>query len=139
MSLDLPQRRWITWDMKYLVPVFCLITTLCSAQAGENLLVNGDFEKADQQWLDVGKHDRSEITDDSGNNVLTLKLADSSISVTVSQEVPVKGGQMLRISGQVRVRSIQPGQAEWHNARIQLTWKDAEGNSVTPWPPSPGF
>ena len=28
------------------------------------------------------------------------------------------------------------GEASWHNARLQLTWKDANKKDVLPWPPS---
>lgn len=117
-----------------------LIFFTTSALGAENLLKNGDFESPDESWTHISTKEGATIKEEGGNHFLniTTQSNDQVHSRSSEQTINVGAGQWLQLTGKIRVNAVEPdGGATWHNARVQLTWKDEANKEVSPWPPSP--
>ncbi len=119
------------------------ISVLCGAGRAQDAvpLSNGDME-ADangNHWPDdwpqgAGLSWRAE----DGGHYLRLSPATPGDTVTAYRSVAVpQGVLLLELSYRVRYSDIQPGEEGWHDGRIILHFKDAEGRELQPAPDNP--
>lgn len=69
--------------------------------------------------------------EEAGNHFLRL-TADIDKLITVYREVRVQPGhKALKLTFRVRVQALERGKANWHDGRIILNFKDADGNKLS--------
>ncbi|HEX2950702.1 MAG TPA: hypothetical protein VHV83_14235, partial [Armatimonadota bacterium] len=108
----------------------------------ENLLCNGDFTRVDASghtvaWNYTGTPSGAAVMTDGAQAVLSLVNNDTATWVSLRQAVPLnRAAQVVEVSGRVRVSKATPGKADWHTTRLALSWTDAKGSIVTPYPRS---
>ena len=104
--------------------------------AGQNLLKNGNFDAELNEWVKSYSTVPIKVADEGSNHYLVLVSDDPKIGASVTQGIKVQPGQWYECTGRIRVKSITPGEKNFQNARVQLSWKDTADKDVTPWPPS---
>lgn len=122
-------RRWC----RTIAIMFSLFVTTTSAFAdsSQSLLSNGDFEAHTADGpKDWPTPEGVELINEDGNHFLRLH-ADLSRILTVYREIRVTPkDKALKLSFRVRVNAIERGKANWHDGRIILDFKDADGNKL---------
>jgi len=117
--------------------LLCLAPLLHAAQLGDELLQNGDFEKpaangtqpagwswgAGARWATAG-----------GNHWVVEDLPAVG-TATTNQTVPLEERYWkIRVSCRVRVTNVVLGAEGWNDARIAMSFYDADGEQVGGWP-----
>ncbi|WP_186776531.1 glycoside hydrolase family 5 protein [Rubripirellula reticaptiva] len=105
------------------VPVF--------AETATSLLSNSNFElgtaEKPQDWPTP---DGVTWLEEDGNHFLRFSASIDKM-LTVYREVRINPEyEALQLSFRVRVNSLQRGKANWHDGRIILDFKDADGNKL---------
>ncbi len=99
-----------------------------------DLLVNGRFEKGEPRphgWTVNG----ATLEKEDATRFLRLRPAKPGAAATAIQNVKLEPDWgFLRVSCRVRYRNIVRGAEGWHDGRIAMTFKDAKGQRVGPWP-----
>jgi len=103
-------------------------------------LSRGNLAVADGSWTnDWGRlpNGVSWQTQD-GNTFLRLEATEAGRTILVCRRVPIsEGARALELSWRQRVSHLKPGKEPWHDARILLEFKDADGHKIPNNPPSP--
>jgi hypothetical protein len=114
---------------------------LAAARAGDlprELLDNGSFEREapGRHWPDGWpRHPAAQWFLEDGNHFLRLQARQPGDTVSISRTVALQPDWgVLRVSCGVRYRDIVPGREGWHDGRIAMSFLDAEGRRVGPWP-----
>ncbi len=121
---------------KLLALALALGLRLC-AQTGEPPLIpDGDFEATDTAWpLPPG----AAIVAETNNHFLRLQADAPDLYIATPIAIPVSPGhEAYRFDFRARFAGIIAGTKQWHDGRIILDFKDAEGRRITS-PPPPYF
>ena len=111
------------------------ITLVAAEVPPAPLLPNGSFETdADaDQWPDgwpLAKDGASWI-EESGNHFLHLSAAEPGKMVMLYQQVRIpETVKALVLTWRMRVSDLKKGKQSWHDARIMMDFKDAEGKKL---------
>jgi hypothetical protein len=110
--------------------VLCLASPVVAADPS-NLLSNGDFEAGSSDSpTDWPTPAGVSWQEDEGNHYLHVE-ADPARMITVYREFPLRTQHTaLRLSFRVRVNKLERGKANWHDGRIILDFKDAQGTKL---------
>jgi hypothetical protein len=118
-----------------------LLTGALAARGGEfprQLLSNSDFEhaRAGSAWPDDWPHGGgARWLAEGGNHFLRLEVTSSGRTANVNRNVQLEPEWgTLRLSCRARFREIVPGKEGWHDGRIAMSFLDAGGKRVGPWP-----
>lgn len=123
--------------MKVLIAIvltMCGICLFAEHEEGVNLLPGNDFKlTADnlkpEGWTgNFGKG--ASIQKDSSGNFLRLENEDPDESVSAGIQAPIRLSpdmERIVVKGRVNVPKVTPGKENWHDARIALTFKRADG------------
>ena len=112
------------------------LATLCSlscAYAAEpaSLLSNSDFETAaGDKPADWPTPAGTSWENENGNHFLRLKAAAPGTSITVYRQLEVKGNSELTLTGKFRWTDVVRGKDNWHDGRLLIEFKNAEGTKV---------
>lgn len=114
----------------------CLATGCLAAAEPASLIPNGSFEKlngaAPVDWvLPAG----AALMEEKGNHFVRLTAGGAGKSVTLYRQVDVGQAKAIRISWRARWADVKRGAQPWHDARVVMDFKNADGKAV---PPSPG-
>ncbi len=110
--------------------------THAAGKSLNNLLRNGDF----QSPLLAGKriphwscNAAKLLAGSNGNLYLSLRTTSATRSASASQPLPLQPDwAVLRLTARINIKSIAPGRAVWHDARIALCQKLKNGKSYYP-------
>src|SRR5690606_38398703 len=61
------------------------------------------------------------------------------VTASLHRLVPLQGAKAVRFAFRVRHENVKRGSEPWHDARIILDFKDADGQNVRPNPSHPNF
>ena len=102
-----------------------------SALPAGNLVVNGDFEAAARGWPTSSlKRPGVERKTAEGNTWLAISRYGS-----VTQHVKLDPNwASIRVGCRMRVTEVVPGREGWHDARLAMSFSDAAGKRLDPWP-----
>ncbi len=111
-----------------------LIQSSFAADAPPSLLSNGNFE-ADRKakgWPDDWPQSKETSWEvENGNHFLRLKVLESGKLVMVYRQIPLKPDQKrLQLTFRTRYTDVKRGKDSWHDARILLDFKDAQGQKM---------
>lgn len=111
-----------------------------AAHAETNLLTNGDFETGDTSPAHWPMPQGVSWESEGGNSFLRLTPPAPDKMLTVYRVINVKPDhQAYEFTFRVRATEIQRGSANWHDARIVLDFKDADGKKLKGGPGHPNF
>ncbi|WP_309385504.1 glycoside hydrolase family 5 protein [Cerasicoccus frondis] len=93
------------------------------------LLSNGDFEAGAEDWpLPEGASIEVEA---DGNHYLRLQYLKPDYFLGSPRSIPLLPElQALRLSYRVRYENVQQGKKQWHDGRIIIDFKDANGKRI---------
>ncbi|MFH1496464.1 MAG: cellulase family glycosylhydrolase [Verrucomicrobiota bacterium] len=119
-----------------LIALLLLAPALSHAEsrATDSWLVNGDFQAGAEGWhlpsLDA-------LAEEDGNHFLRLQYQQPDQFLAAQRVVHVAPAhEAYTFSFRARFTDIQPGKQQWHDGRIILDFKDADGKRLTsPSPP----
>lgn len=113
-----------------------LLTAFCArAETADNLLSNGDFENAATGWPTP---DGTARVAEDRNHFLRIEARPEKM-VTVYREIAIPNTtRALRLSFKVRVSQLERGKENWHDGRIILNFKGADGTKLK-GAPTPNF
>ena len=95
------------------------------------LLSNGDFETGSDKPAGWPLPDGAAWSLEEGNHFLTVTARPEKM-VTVYREVPLSDDlHALRLRFRVRINELKRGKANWHDGRIILDFKDADGKKLS--------
>lgn len=129
------QRLTLAWLLSALI-----LAAPTLAEEPASLLSNGDFETADGDApKDWPTPDGVTWEEEDGNRFLRLH-ADPDKMLTVYRAVMIKPEyEAFKLTYKVRVNELQRGKENWHDGRIILDFKDADGKKLKPSPGHPSF
>lgn len=106
-----------------------------------SLVPNGDFEQAKDGWpVGWGRHDRAAYVEEDGNRFIRQTAAGPDQMVTLHKAVPLpKSAEALKLSFRARVEGVKVGKEKWHDARVIIDFKDADGKKLPGGPGHPAF
>lgn len=127
--------------------VYCTIALVLiaafTAHGADTLLPNGDFEAPGDrpewpaQWP---KPEGASWESEDGNHFLRLTPAKADQMLTVYRVVAVKPEhKAYAFSFRVRYTDLKRGKANWHDGRIILDFKDADGDKLRSGAKHPSF
>ncbi len=118
--------------------LFCLAAR--AEESTPSLLSNGDFEQAVDGWpKDWPRPDGVSYEEEDGNHFLRLHARPEKM-LTVYRVVHVKPEhKAYAFSFRARAIELKPGKANWHDGRIILDFKDADGKKMKGGPGHPNF
>jgi len=125
-----------------LVPMLCACVALATAVAEcqeadgdaptRNLFRNGDFESV-EGGKPVGLngwYKGAEVAEKDGNHWVHLTGRGSA-----AQNIPLEPHWFsLTVSCRMRLTDVAQGDEGWHDARLVMSFNDADGEHVDPWP-----
>jgi hypothetical protein len=127
-----------------LVVLSCNLAVLSAsgaAEGGEELakVLNGDFEAraeaGDSSAWQLPAN--ATIAEENGNRFLRL-AQEKAGNAWISQKVKLAPeSSKVRISGRVRLRNLQKGDASHETARLQYNFEDAKAERIGEWPIMP--
>lgn len=131
------------WMTTFLLATAVVPWTAAPAMAAEdNLLKNGNLE---QDANGDGKPDAWPTPDgvtwetEEGNRFLRLEARPDKM-LTVYHVVPISGEhEAFTFSFRARANDLKRGKANWHDGRIILDFKNADGKKLQPSPGHPSF
>ena len=127
-------RALLPAQLVMLVSLAAFAPPLPAQEAGANLVVNGDFERdADGDgWADGWqKRKGADIRREKGSAWLVL---DGSSAAT-RQDVKLKPEWWkLKLTMRMRITGVEVGDQSWKDARLAMSFHDAKGKRVGPWP-----
>ena len=97
-----------------------------------DLVTNGGFDVSGDGWATGWrKHANATIRHEAGNTWLALKGTQTSSS----QSVPLKPEwSQLHLTLRMRLTDVVLGKEGWQNARLAMSFHNADGERVGPWP-----
>lgn len=115
----------------FVVFTFCIALSHAAVETSEPanpLIINGDFEDGEKGWpLPEG----ASIEEEDGNHFLRLPYVKPNTYLGTSQSIRLSPGQeAFRFTVRARYRDIKMGAKQWHDGRIILDFRDADGNRV---------
>jgi hypothetical protein len=116
---------------------------LVPAVAQAQLISNGNFEtdsNADGQPDNWPLPDGAKVVTENGNRFLRLTPPGEDKMLTVYRVVPVSADdEAFALSFRARPNDLVRGKANWHDGRIIVDFKDAEGKKLSGGPGHPSF
>ncbi len=124
--------------MRFLLVPFLFLTlvSLHSAEPGDTLMVNGDFESGGLSGANSWTSGKGvSLESEDGNTFLRLQASEPGIQVQSYRKIKVPGGTpKLKVSFRVRFEGITAGVENWHTGRVIMHFKDASGAITKPDP-----
>jgi hypothetical protein len=122
-----------------LFPLLALATVaspLHSAEPGDTLMPNGDFESgalgSANGWTS-GKG--ASVEEEDGNKFLRLQATEPGVQVQSYRKIKIPAGTpKVKVSFRVRYDEITPGAENWHTGRVVMHFKDSTGAMTKPDP-----
>ncbi len=127
-----------------IIAPLCLTAQALAADApAVSLLSNGDFETAKADGASPKDWPTPDgvlwLKEDDGNHFLRLEARPDKM-LTVYRVVSVKPEhKAYKLTFRVRVNALTRGKEMWHDGRIILDFKNAEGTKLKPGPGHPNF
>jgi hypothetical protein len=145
--LRLPTRASVVNDCLTLLRLVALSCSLAipgatfAVDGSEDLtkVLNGDFENRVEAGSPSGWQlpANAAIQEENGNRFLRL-TQEKTGNAWISQKVKLAPeSSKVRISGRIRLRGLQKGDASHETARLQYNFEDAKGERVGGWPIMP--
>ena len=111
----------------------CAAAYASGAELGTELIANGDLSKLDAKGWPVGwpKGRGARVEKDGAGSRLVVDGAGSGVNF----RIPLKPefGQ-LKLSMQMKVSGVTLGKESWETGRLTMSFHDAKGDRVGPWP-----
>ncbi|MEI7948058.1 MAG: hypothetical protein WCJ02_15260, partial [bacterium] len=126
--------------MKTMMMVVALVSSTLTVfgQIGTELIPNGDYAKLDEKGWAVGwpqpRHAKIVKDTEGVRLVLTGTQAGVHFSIPLQED----WGQ-LKLSTQMRVTDVTPGNESWCTGRLTMNFVDANNKMVGAWPDVFGF
>ncbi len=96
-----------------------------------NLVVNGDFEQGAKGWpADAIRRKVASIQREGENSWLSIS-SYGGLAQTIKLDPEWAA---LRVTARMRVKDVVPGKEGWHDARLAMSFFDAQGKRLDPWP-----
>ncbi len=117
-----------------------LISTATLLHAGPNFIANGNMETAvDGFAKDWSKSEFAEYLEEGGNHFLRLNSGGTSKMPMFYKQINIaKDAKAFKFTARVRYDKVKQGKEKWHDARIIMDFKDADGKKL-PGGKAPAF
>ena len=116
----------------HMIVWLCLAACAWGQGLPADLVTNGSFDTNDEGWAEGWqKHSGTSIQREGGNTWLALKGARASSWQSVSLK-PEWGRLHLQL--RMRLTDVVSGKEGWQNARLAMSFYNAKGERVGPWP-----
>ncbi len=114
-----------------------LLFPVLAAGLPENIVVNGDFSKdangdgVPDQWRCGGASKGISISRADGQSALVID--GGSLGMEQSVKLQPEWGK-VRLTMRMRATNVELGEQDWQDARLAMTFNDAEAKRVGDWP-----
>lgn len=104
------------------------------ANGATNLVPNGDFE-AEGEWASPwGRVAGASVVTEDGNRFLRIGRGGIGVPLRIPLD---PSWWTLRLSLRMRVHGVEPGDENWKDARLAMSFHAADGSRVGEWPRVP--
>jgi hypothetical protein len=106
-----------------------------------SLISNGNFELAKEgKPADWSMHERAAYLEEDSNHFVRQTAGGPDKMVMLYNSIPLpKGAEAFRLAFRVRWEGVKVGKENWHDARVIIDFKDAEGKKLPGGPSHPVF
>ena len=126
---------------KSVAPVVGVFLVVAAGVQADSAISNGNMESEVEGWpKGWPRHDHASWLEEDGNHFLRQEAGGPDKMIMLYRSIPLPAdAKAYKLSFRVRWDGVRAGREKWHDARVIMDFKDANGKKLPGGPGHPSF